>query len=205
HMDDNAELEREVEELVRKRRGFTYHGGVEVQHILETFEQFVGLDAIRERVRRPLKGLKFVSYYGCLITRPPKVTEAPHYENPMSMDHIVEALGGESLDWNYKTACCGGSLALSELDMVLNMIARIVGEARTVGADAIVVACPLCHANLDMRQDMLESAEKPIPVVYITELMGLAFGLSPKELGLDKHLVPTAELVERVVGEPERI
>ncbi len=205
HMDDNADLKREVEELVRKRRGFIYHGGVDVQHILETFEEFVGLDAIRERVRRPLKGLKFVSYYGCLITRPPKVTEAPNPENPMNMEHIIEALGGENLDWNYKTACCGGSLSLSELDMALSMIGRIVGEAREVGADAIVVACPLCHANLDMRQDMLESAEKPIPVVYITELMGLAFGIPPKELGLDKHLAPTDALVQRALGEPARV
>lgn len=202
HLHDNAELAQKVTDLVQKKRGFTYHGGVKVQHILETFEDenYVGLDAIRSRVKRPLDGFKFVSYYGCLITRPPKVTEADHPEYPMSMDHIIEALGAESLDWNYKTACCGGSLSLSELEMVLGMIGKIVDGARAVGADAIVVACPLCHANLDMRQNMLESAGEPLPVVYVTELMGWAFGFEPKQLGMDKHLTSTDELVRRMVG-----
>lgn len=196
-INENPAFKHEVLEAVRQRRGFTYHGGVQVQHILETFEQVVGLDAIQARVQRPLEGLKTVSYYGCLITRPPKVTQAPHHEYPMSMDRIVEALGATSLDWSYKTACCGGSLALSELPVVLGMIQRIVEEARAVGARAIVVACPLCQANLDTRQDMLESTQPPIPVVYVTQLMGLAFGLSPKALGLDKHIVPTDSVVKR--------
>ncbi len=194
---DEPGFEQEVHEVVRKRRGFSYNGGVEIQHILETLEGEIGLDAIRARVKRPLDGLKTVSYYGCLITRPPKVTGAPNHEYPMNMDRIVTALGAQSLDWNYKTACCGGSLALSELDMVLGMIGKIIEEARTVGADAIIVACPLCQANLDTRQNMLGSDKPAIPILYVTELMGLAFGLPYKELGLQKHIVPTVPVVSR--------
>jgi heterodisulfide reductase subunit B len=118
------------------------------------------------------------------------------------MDHIVEALGAESLDWSYKTACCGGSLALSEMDMVLGMLGKIIQEAKAVGAEAIVVACPLCHANLDMRQNLLDVDGPQIPIVYLTELMGLAYGLPPKSLGLGRHIVSTRSLVDRFQPEP---
>ena len=196
-IEHNSELKREVEDAVTERRGFSYDGTVEIQSVIDTLVDFVGLDEIEAKVKRSLEGLKTVSYYGCLLTRPPKVTGDPHPEYPMGMDNIMEALGAESLDWNYKTACCGGSLALSEMDMVLGMLGKIVDEARAVGADAIVVACPLCHANLDMRQNLLNLDGPPIPIIYLTELMGLAFGLSPKELGLNKHIVSTKPIVER--------
>jgi len=201
-IEHNPKLKQEVEEAVTKRRGFTYGGGVEIQNVVDTLVDFVGLDEIEARVKRPLEGLKTVSYYGCLLTRPPKVTGDPHPEYPMGMDRIVEALGAESLDWNYKTACCGGSLTLSKMDMVLDMLGKIVAEARIIGADAIIVVCPLCHANLDMRQNLLNLDGPPIPIIYLTELMGLAFGLPPKSLGLNKHLVSTKAIVERFQAEP---
>lgn len=200
--DHNPAFKSEVQAAVKKRRGFEYGGTVEVQHILDTFVDEIGLEEIRSRVRRPLEGLKTVSYYGCLITRPPKITNAPNHEYPMKMDEIVEALGAESLDWGYKTACCGGSQTLSELDMALGLIREIIEEARAVGAEAIIVACPLCQANLDTRQDMIGGEGPPIPVMYVTELMGLAFGLGPKTLGLDRHLVSTRPVVERFEGLP---
>lgn len=195
----NATLQQEVIDAVTERRGFSYGGGVEIQNVVDTLTDFVGLDEIKGRVTHPLQGLKVVSYYGCLLTRPPKVTGDPHPEYPMGMDQIVEALGAESLDWNYKTACCGGSLALSEMDMVLGMLGKIIREAQIIGAQALIVACPLCHANLDMRQNLLGIAS-PIPVIYLTELMGLAFGLTPKALGLDKHIVSTRRIVDRALA-----
>ena len=198
----NPTLKQEVTNAVTERRGFSYGGGVEIQNVVDTLTDFVGLDQIEARVTRPLEGLKVVSYYGCLLTRPPKVTGDPHPEYPMGMDRIVETLGAQSLDWNYKTACCGGSLALSEMDMVLGMLRKIIEDARAAGAEAIVVACPLCHANLDMRQNLLGLEGSPMPIVYLTELMGLAFGLPPKSLGLGRHIVSTRPLVDRFQPEP---
>jgi heterodisulfide reductase subunit B len=137
-----------------------------------------------------LEGLKVVSYYGCLLTRPPKVTGAEDPEYPMNMDRLMEACGAESVDWSYKTDCCGGSLSLSKLDIALDLSQKILKDAIEVGADMIVTACPLCHANLDVRQkeiNHLFDGDYDIPIVYFTQLMGIAYGMSAKTVGLDKH------------------
>ena len=186
----------QLRERVLKETGYA-NGTIEVQHLLETLVRKVGTDKIAAQVVNPLQGLRVVSYYGCLITRPPQVTQAEHYEYPVLMDRVVEALGATSLHWSYKTYCCGGSLSLSELPLALEMSRRILEEAHAVGAEAIVVACPLCHTNLDTRQEQIGLPYR-IPIIYITELMGVAFGLPAKELGLDRHLVDaTAVLKEK--------
>lgn len=185
-------LRKEVDEKV----GYSYQDRVTVKSILDVFEERVGLDAIGKRVKRQVRDLKVVSYYGCLLTRPPKVTGAAHPENPMGMDRIVEKVGASALDWSFKTDCCGGSLSLTRTDIVLNLTRKILDNARAVGADAIVTSCPLCHVNLDTRQDALK-LDQPMPILFITQLMGLAFGLEPHALGLEKHLVDTREIIER--------
>jgi heterodisulfide reductase subunit B len=150
----------------------------------------VGYEAAAEPMVKPLDGLKVASYYGCLLTRPPEVTGAEHHEYPMSMDRLMEAVGAETVDWSYKTDCCGGSLSLSTLNIALDLSHKILQNAIDVGADIIATACPLCHANLDLRQKQINEefgGEFDIPVVYFTQLMGVAYGLDAKTLGMDKH------------------
>ncbi len=199
---------------------------IEVEHLLTTITEQVGYDAMAEAVTQPLTGLKVVCHYGCVIPRPPKITGAENYEYPINMDRLVETLGAESLDWSYKTECCGVSLSITQLPIALSMSRRILRNAEEVGAEAIVVACPLCHANLDMRQEQINEQFGPstgpwsfgtvpygpvrcpgtkgsghredyrIPILYFTQLVGLAFGIEPRKLGMDKHLARTFPLLQ---------
>jgi len=191
----DAEHEPELKAAAARETGYDFDRPVRVQHLLETLEERVGLERIAERVTKPLAGLKVVCYYGCLLTRPPKVLQQPNPEYPVNMDRIVELLGAESLDWSYKTECCGGSVGLSQLPVMLELVHKILRNAQGVGADAVVVACPLCHVNLDSRQNLLELGDSRMPIIYLTQLMGLAYGVAPKALGLGKHLTDPMPLL----------
>lgn len=147
-VEENEAVARDVSAVV----GRGYQGGVTVHNLIDVYHDAVGLDALAARVKRPFNGLKVASYYGCLLTRPPKVTLADDPEYPTHMDDVVKALGCEPVDWNYKTDCCGASLALTEQGIVDDLVERIVADARACGAEAITVACPLCQVNLDGRQ-----------------------------------------------------
>ncbi len=191
----DVQHEPALKAAVERETGYRHGGHVEVEHLLETLERRVGLQAIARRVSLPLAGLKVVCYYGCLLTRPPKVVGQPHPEYPRNMDRLVEVLGAQALDWSYKTDCCGGALGLSQVPLMLELAHRILADAQGVGAEAVIVACPLCQANLDLRQDLLHLARRPLPIIYITELMGLAFGLRPQALGLGRHLADPLPLL----------
>ena len=152
----------------------------------------VGLETIGANVKKPLKNLKLLSYYGCYLVKPATVTGFDNPENPVSMDQILESLGAEVLQWDFKTECCGASLTISKTKTVCELGGRLVREATWQGADALVVACQLCQANLDTRQTDMGRMDKKryaMPVLYFTQLMGLAFGLPYKELGLKRHIV----------------
>jgi heterodisulfide reductase subunit B len=177
-----------------KTIGYTYQDTVHVSTLIEAILKHVGAEAVAAKVQRPLTGLRVVCYYGCLLTRPPQVTEAEHPENPTDMDALVSSLGAEVLDWSYKTSCCGAAHALTRPDIVLSLSSNLIKHAHEVGADAIVVACPLCHANLDARQFQME-LEAPLPVVYFTQLMALALGLPEKAAALGKNLVDLRPLL----------
>ncbi|UCD42438.1 MAG: heterodisulfide reductase subunit B, partial [Chloroflexota bacterium] len=147
------------------------------------------------RVKQPLDGLKVVCYYGCLLTRPPQITEAAHPENPTELDDLVEALGAEVLDWSYKTTCCGAAHSLTRQDIVMDLSSTLIEEARLAGAEAIVVACPLCHTNLDARQFQM-GLDYELPIIYFTQLMALALGLPQKKAALNKNLVDPRPLLK---------
>lgn len=163
----------------------------EVTSLVQLLFEDKGVDAISQKVSNPLKGLKLAAYYGCLLTRPKEVTRFDDPENPVSLDHILEGIGAQTVTWSHKAECCGGGYAASETDIVLDLGGQVLESARQAGAEAIVVACPMCGINLDTRQDAV-SARKGIdynlPVIYFTQLMGLAFGYSPAQLGMKRLL-----------------
>jgi len=189
-----------VEELLggSRNQGFSDSAHVEVLSLLQAFGSDQMLAAVEGAVVRPLEGLKVACYYGCLLVRPAEIVQPDSVENPQTMDRLVAKLGAEALDWPFKTECCGASLALARTDIVLALGRRLLSMARDVGADCIVTACPMCHSNLDTRQRQIRAKfgeSFDMPIFYVTELMGLAFGFSPKELWLDKHLTDATRIV----------
>ncbi len=187
-MRQDPALKREVQDAIEAELS----GELRIHNLVDFLRDEVGLEAIAARLQRPLTGLKVVPYYGCFMTKPRQVTGREDVENPTSLDDILTALGAEVLDWDFRTECCGAGLSLSKTEKVVELSGRILREAVFRGADAIVVACQLCHANLDMRQGQVggqDGQRYAVPIVYFTELMGLAFGVSPRALGLDHHLV----------------
>ena len=172
---------------------------VAVFNMLDLVTDRIGLEAVAARVRRPLCGLKVACYYGCLLTRPPKVVGTAEFENPTAMESILEAAGVQSVDWNLKTFCCGASFALADSRAVLQLTRRILADAVAAGAEAIAVACPLCHANLDGRQQQINAAFETdfhVPIFYFTQLMGLAFGIEGRDLAVHKHLTDVGDFLK---------
>lgn len=181
--------------------GLNYGGRVRIQHPLDVFVNDVGLDKIRTLVRKPLQGLRVASYYGCQFVRPYSPFDDPH--DPQTMDRIVEALGGEPVDWPLKTRCCGGSLTgtIQKIGLRLNHI--LLKEAHKRGADVMITACPLCQFNLECFQDGInaEFGDKiSLPVAFFTQLMGVAFGLPGKKIGLRRLFVPLEPALSRPQG-----
>ncbi|HDD62343.1 MAG TPA: hypothetical protein ENF22_07455 [Chloroflexi bacterium] len=177
--------------------GYEYQDEVYVSTMIESIYKHVGPQVVAEKTKNPLKDLKVVCYYGCLLTRPPNVTGAEHPEYPMDMDILMEALGAEVLDWSHKTTCCGAGHALSRPDIVIDLSANLVQGAIDVGADAIAVACPLCHMNLDARQFQMD-IDHTVPIMYFTQLMAVALDLPPKAAAMHKNIVdPRPMLIEK--------
>jgi heterodisulfide reductase subunit B len=178
--------------------GNAYRGEAEVKHLLEIIIDEYGLDALQEKVTRSLSGLRIAAYYGCLLVRPPEVTQFDDPEDPTTMERLIAALGAEPIDWPYKTECCGGSLALTRTNVVLKLCHDILRMAADEGAECIMVACPLCQSSLDLRQAQVNRQYKTdfqMPIVYFTQLIGLALGMGYKELGLNKLIVSPDQLL----------
>jgi heterodisulfide reductase subunit B len=181
-------------EEIDEKIGYDYQDSVYVSTISEAILNHVGTEDVSEKVKKPLEGLRVVCYYGCLMTRPPEITGSEHPDNPTDMDQLMEALGAEVLDWSYKTSCCGAAHTLTKPEIVINLSGGLVNHASDAGAEAMVVACPLCHANLDARQFQMD-VDEPMPVLYFTQLMALAMGLSDKEAALDKNMTDPRPLL----------
>jgi heterodisulfide reductase subunit B len=153
---------------------------------------------IKAGLKRDLSELKVVAYYGCHISRPSKVMQFDDPESPQSMDHILEWAGAQVLDWSAKVDCCGAHFSMVKSEIVVDLCAQLIDAALEVGADAIVVACPMCHANLDTRQEMIaRKLERSVelPVLYFSQVLGYALGLGKDSLGFKKHLVDPVPLM----------
>ena len=161
----------EIRQGVREAIDRDYDGSVKVRHLLEVLLEDIGLPAITGSLKRSLNGLKVACYYGCLLVRPPEIMKFDDPENPTSLDRLVKAMGGQSLDWPGKVECCGGGLSLSRTDVVIQLTEGILEMACAAGADCIAVSCPMCQVNLDLRQQDINKQtgrNYQVPVVYIT-------------------------------------
>jgi heterodisulfide reductase subunit B len=172
----------------------------EVTHLLQLMVETVGLKGLADAVSRPLKGLKLAAYYGCLLTRPRAVARFDDPEQPTSMDRLLQAMGADTVPWSHKAECCGGGFAASETRIVIDLGGQVLESARQAGADAIVVACPMCQLNLDARQQEIDEdrgSRYNLPVIYFTQLMGIACGFSTGEMRLGRILVSPLPLLRR--------
>ena len=191
----NAKLKKDTQLLKRINAiiGKEYKKSVDVIHMLDLLTREWTLEELKKTTTKSLNGMKVACYYGCLLTRPPEYANIdPDPENPRVMDSIVDILGGKPIDWSHKTECCGASFALSRTDIVLRLSNEILKAATYDGADCIAVACPLCHANLDMRQSQIAQkygTDYSLPIIYITQLVALCQGKGYRGVGLDKHIV----------------
>ncbi|NLX12413.1 MAG: heterodisulfide reductase subunit B [Phycisphaerales bacterium] len=166
-------------------------GRTRVLNLIQVF-QMVGLEKIKEKMTRPLEGFKPACYYGCLLTRPPEVLRFDDCEQPESMETLLKAVGAEPVEWNYKTECCGAGMTMCNEDTVLDLSHKILANAEAHGANCLVVACPMCHVNLDMKQADIErkyQMRHDMVVYYLSDLIGLALGLDEAALGVDRHYV----------------
>ena len=182
-----------------KNNGCEYKGGIDVIHPLEILVHDFGLDAIKEKVTRPLKGFKVASYYGCQLVRPFTDFDNPDY--PVHLDHMMEALGAEAVDYSAKTRCCGGSLTGTITDVGRRLNYILLKEAKRKGADAIVTICPLCQFNLELMQAGIEKEYKEkfeIPILYFTQLMGIAFGIPKEDLGFSRSVIPLKNMWAKI-------
>ena len=194
-----------IRQKVAKYLGEDYDGKVRVRHFVEVLINDIGIQKLQKHFTHTLDGLKVASYYGCLLVRPLEVTGFDDPENPTLMDQLVKSMGGESIDWPHKVACCGGGFAISRTDIVVELSNSILDMAKSSGAQCITVACPMCQINLDMRQGDISKMKKTtyeMPVVYITQLLGLCLGLSWRKLGMNKCIVspkPVTDVVKELV------
>lgn len=189
--------EQEVKEHPEYVRS-PYEGKVAVRYALDYFCDVPISADLKSKVIKPLSGLKVACYYGCLAVRPPELTGVKQYENPCHMDSLMEMLGAEAVPWSYKTDCCGASLVMTRTDVVIDLSQKILAMALEAGADCIVTGCTMCHANLDTRQDGLTDGsgkKSAIPVLYFTELMGLALGHRDVKKWLGRHVTDPTKLL----------
>ncbi len=183
---ENLELKKEVEEAME----MSLNEPIRILNVIQFIQEHI-LPELPEKVKYSF-GKKAACYYGCLLVRPHDVLQFDRLEDPQSMDEVMRTIGSETIDWPFKTECCGAGLSVSRTDLVGKLSGRIVKEAEDRGAETIIVACPMCHANLDMRRSAIDKflgKKSKIPVLYLTQAIALAIGLSEKEAGTKRHLV----------------
>lgn len=186
-MRSDPEMRKRVEEVV----GFTYDHPIQVRPTLAVLAEDVGWEKVSAQIKRPLAGLKVVSYYGCLLVRPPEIAEFDNPNDPQVMPGLLRTLGAQVMPWSNATDCCGAGLSLSRSDVVRELVGRLADRCLEAGAQAFVTACPLCQVNIEMRQ----SKPEKVPSFYFTELLGLALGLPEAEGWWRKHLIDPRPLL----------
>jgi heterodisulfide reductase subunit B len=181
--------------------GMSYEGTIDVRHFLDVVVNDLGEQRIRDCVSRKLDGLKIAPYYGCQIGRPFGEIDDP--EDPQMMDDLIGWLGGQAVEFPLKAKCCGGLMMTTQADIGQDLTGKILKNARDAGADCIITACPLCQMNLEGYQKTVSKTmgtDCSIPVLYFTQLMGVAFGLGSNDLALKDSLTPVEALLTEKVN-----
>ncbi len=197
HLKENKQLMGQVNEALAVAN-LGYHGDVRVRLLLEVLVNEITPEVIATKVKQPLNGLKVAPYYGCQEARPDYGFDNPEF--PQSLDHIVESLGAEAVPYPLKNHCCGGALVISEEDLALELMHKLLANAVKNGAECIVTPCPLCQTNLDAYQSRVNSKFKTnyhLPILFFTQLIGVALGLNEKELGLKTNVVPVEKVLAK--------
>ena len=197
HLKEYPQVKAKVDEALAAG-GLEYHGTVRVRHLLDVLVNDIGYDVIRSKVERNLSGLKVAAYYGCQVVRPRFGFDHPEF--PQSLDKLIASLGGEPVPFPLKARCCGGSLIISEEALALDLIGKILDSALSNEAECLVTVCPLCQTNLDAYQSRVNKRFKTkfnLPVLFFTQLMGVAFGLGDKDLGLKTNIVPANRVLAK--------
>lgn len=201
YMLEDTKLNQEVNAAL-EAGGLRYDAGsVEVRHLLDVILNDVGLDHIRERVERPLTGLRVAAYYGCMIVRPDLDQRWDNQEYPTALEELMSVLGAEAVDFPMKTHCCGGHMTQISPPTAYELIRRLVHGAALYEADVLVTVCPMCQLNLDAYQVEMNKhfkSDYEIPILFFTQLMGLAFGRDPEELGLGREFIDSAPAIAKI-------
>ncbi len=207
YMADSPDLAEKVNTALAAG-GLNYEpGSVKTRHLLDIIVNDVGLEAVKEKVTQPLYDLRVAAYYGCLIVRPNLEDGFDNPEYPTSLDELMRALGAEVVDFPMKAHCCGGHMTQISEPTALEMIRRLLKNAHDYEADVIVTLCPMCQLNLDAYQDAVNKHFKTdykIPILYFTQLMGLAFGQPPKTLGFGKEFVDAGPALAKIGATPPK-
>lgn len=196
----NDEFRAEVNQILDR----PYTGQVTVYSLPEYLMKFVGEEKIASLVKVDLSQLTVVPYYGCLLGRPTEMTGEENPEQPMMMDLLLQAAGVDVKWWNYKTECCGASVGMPKMEMQRQLSGKVIQQALAAGADAIVVCCPLCHVNLDLKQAQINKylgTDYKVPILYLPQVIGLAIGLSAADVMLEKNVVDPKPLIDRAISE----
>jgi heterodisulfide reductase subunit B len=167
-----------------------YRGTTRLLNVIEWIDKYI-VPKLDEKIKNPFNH-KVACYYGCLLVRPNKILNYDRAENPQTMDVVMRKIGATPIDFPFKTECCGAGFSVSRTDIVANLSGKIIEDAEHRGADAMIVACPMCHSNLDMRRSDINKFWKTdfkLPIMFITQAIGLAIGLTAKQVGLKRHFV----------------
>jgi heterodisulfide reductase subunit B len=182
----NPELKNRIREIL----GMNYNGTSKILNVIEWIDKYI-IPELDKKIVKPFDH-KVACYYGCLLVRPDRILKYDRAEDPQTMDIVMKKIGASPLEYPFKTECCGAGLSISKTGIVAKLSGKIIEEAEHRGAEAIVVACPMCHSNLDMRRNDINKywkADYKIPVIFVTQAVGLAIGLSPEKIGLKRHFV----------------
>lgn len=187
--------------FLEKEKCFNYQGSTEVKHLLWAIVSDYGLDALAKKVTHALKGLNCAAFYGCYLLRAQKSLSYDDPFNPQSMENLFQVLGANPIYYSGRINCCGWPISSYATEQSFSMAGKHIEEAITNGADCLVTPCPLCHLNLDSRQKEVEKVigkKLGLPVLHLPQLVGLAVGIKPSQLGLDRHLVSTKSILEKL-------
>lgn len=185
-LNEDEKKKAEIEDAI----SISFDNKVKILNVIQFIDKYIK-DKIFDKMTRKFEH-KVACYYGCLLVRPHKIINFDRVEDPTSLDELMTLLGATTVDWGFKTECCGASLSIARTDLVAKLSGNIMKDADERGVEVIIVACPMCHSNLDMRRPQIDEyvgKEISTPVIYITQAIGLAVGVAPEKLGLQRHFV----------------